>query len=392
LSARSILVVEDEENIRHTLRYNLVKEGYSVSEARTGPEALSEARRVRPDLILLDLMLPGLSGLEVCRILRQEMSTPILMLTAKGAELDKVVGLSLGADDYVTKPFSLSELMARITAILRRVELGRGPAEPDDVEELDGFSLDRGARIVRMHGEEVRLAPKEFDLLSHLLAHSGRVQSRERLIQAVWGTSYYGDRKTVDVHVRWIREKFEGFDSLPFRITTVFGVGYRLDRLERTPPGAAAGGDGSAQRTPPVSDPMPEVRAAGGVVWRPGPHGEREYAVVHRPRYDDWSLPKGKLEAGETLEAAALREVAEETGMQCRLGPHLRTLRYTDQKGRLKTADFYLMEAVGGEFTGGAEVDELRWLDAADALRLLTYERDRDLLAEVARDGPAPPA
>jgi DNA-binding response OmpR family regulator len=221
MSAKRILVVEDEENIRDTLRYNLVKEGYRVDEARTGPEALSEARRVRPDLILLDLMLPELSGLEVCRILRQEMTTPILVLTAKGAEVDKVVGLSIGADDYVTKPFSLSELLARSSAVAAA-----------EVEELGGFTLDRGARIVRMNGDEVRLAPKEFDLLSYLLAHPGRVQSRERLIQAVWGSNFFGDRKTVDVHVRWLREKFEGFAALPFRITTVFGVGYRLDRLE----------------------------------------------------------------------------------------------------------------------------------------------------------------
>ncbi|HEY0411497.1 MAG TPA: response regulator transcription factor [Candidatus Dormibacteraeota bacterium] len=239
MSAKRILVVEDEENIRDTLRYNLVKEGYRVDEARTGPEALSEARRVRPDLILLDLMLPELSGLEVCRILRQEMSTPILVLTAKGTEVDKVVGLSIGADDYVTKPFSLSELLARITAILRRVELSRGGAVASaEVEELGDFTLDRGARIVRMNGDEVRLAPKEFDLLSYLLAHPGRVQSRERLIQAVWGSNFFGDRKTVDVHVRWLREKFEGFAALPFRITTVFGVGYRLDRLaDVTAPG-----------------------------------------------------------------------------------------------------------------------------------------------------------
>jgi DNA-binding response OmpR family regulator len=147
--------------------------------------------------------------------------------------VDKVVGLSIGADDYVTKPFSLTELMARITAILRRVELSRGSAvTAAEVEELAGFTLDRGAHIVRMNGEEVRLAPKEFDLLSYLLAHPGRVQSRERLIQAVWGSNFFGDRKTVDVHVRWLREKFEGFGALPFRITTVFGVGYRLDRLE----------------------------------------------------------------------------------------------------------------------------------------------------------------
>jgi DNA-binding response OmpR family regulator len=241
VSARCILVVEDEENIRHTLRYNLAKEGYVVAEACTGPEALAEARRVRPDLVILDLMLPELSGLEVCRILRQEMSAPILMLTAKGSEVDKVVGLSLGADDYVTKPFSLSELMARITALLRRVELSRADAgtRHAELEEIGDFVLDRAARVARMADTEVRLAPKEFDLLSHLLAHPGRVQSRERLIQRVWGSGYNGDRKTVDVHVRWIREKFERFEALPFRITTVFGAGYRLDRLDR---GAAGRG------------------------------------------------------------------------------------------------------------------------------------------------------
>jgi DNA-binding response OmpR family regulator len=234
LMPKRILVVEDEANIRQTLRYNLVKEGYEVSEAATGPEALNEARRVRPDLILLDLMLPELSGLEVCRILRQEMSTPILMLTAKSAEIDKVVGLHVGADDYVTKPFSLTELMARINALLRRVELsGHRADQPSDVEELDGFRLDRGARTVHVGEEEVRLAPKEFDLLSFLLAHPNRVHSRESLIQQVWGSNFYGDRKTVDVHVRWLREKFERFEAIPFRITTVFAVGYRLDQMSR---------------------------------------------------------------------------------------------------------------------------------------------------------------
>jgi len=230
---KRILVVEDEPTIRETLRYNLVKEGYLVSEASTGTEALTEARRVRPDLILLDLMLPELSGLEVCRILRQEMPTPILMLTAKGTEVDKVVGLQIGADDYVTKPFSLSELMARITALLRRAEMTGGQQKQvAEVEVLGDFRLDRAARTVAVGGEEVRLAPKEFDLLSYLLAHPGRVQSRESLIQRVWGSNFFGDRKTVDVHVRWLREKFERFDQLPFRITTVFGVGYRLDVLE----------------------------------------------------------------------------------------------------------------------------------------------------------------
>src|SRR4030088_2183687 len=172
MSAKRILVVEDEENIRETLRYNLVKEGYRVDEARTGPEALTEARRVRPDLILLDLMLPELSGLEVCRILRQEMTTPILVLTAKGAEVDKVVGLSIGADDYVTKPFSLRELLARITALLRRVELsGKEVRKGKEIEVVGNFRMDRGARTVHVEGDEVRLAPKEFDLLSFLLAH-----------------------------------------------------------------------------------------------------------------------------------------------------------------------------------------------------------------------------
>src|SRR5258708_18276627 len=164
---KRILVVEDEENIRHTLRYNLIKEGFLVSEARTGPEALAEARRVRPDLILLDLMLPELSGLEVCRILRQEMTTPILIVTAKGAEIDKGVALQAGADDYITKPVSLRELLARITAMLRRVELsGKEVSKAREVEQVGGFRMDRGARTAHVEAEEVRLAPKEFDLLS----------------------------------------------------------------------------------------------------------------------------------------------------------------------------------------------------------------------------------
>ena len=230
---RSILVVEDEESIRETLRYNLSREGYAVHEAATGTEAVTAARRHKPDLIILDLMLPELSGLEVCRILRQEMTTPIIMLTAKGTELDKVVGLQVGADDYLTKPFSLNELLARVMAMLRRSELSpREQRETREIEELDGFRLDRGARTVTMDGEELHLAPKEFDLLSLLLLNAGRVMSRQAIIQRVWGSKFFGDHKTVDVHVRWLREKFERFPTLPFRITTVFGVGYRLDRAD----------------------------------------------------------------------------------------------------------------------------------------------------------------
>jgi two-component system response regulator RegX3 len=230
---KRILVVEDEENISQTLRYNLTREGYEVSEAATGTAAIELARQRRPDLILLDLMLPEMTGLEVCRVLRAEMSTPILMLTAKASELDKVVGLQVGADDYVTKPFSLNELLARVAAMLRRGELGTGPSQGSgEVEEFGGFRLDRAARTVRVGTDSVHLSPKEFDLLSLLLANAGRVLSRSTIIHRVWGSKFFGDHKTVDVHIRWLREKFERFSTLPFRITTVFGVGYRLDRLE----------------------------------------------------------------------------------------------------------------------------------------------------------------
>ncbi|MDQ6748243.1 MAG: response regulator transcription factor [Candidatus Dormibacteraeota bacterium] len=242
MSARRVLVVEDEETIRRTLRYNLEREGYTVLEARTGTEALQEARRNRPDLVILDLMLPELSGLEVCRVLRQETSTPILMLTAKSGETDKVVGLQIGADDYLTKPFSLPELLARVGALLRRS--GTPPSQQLNAPEVDAFGglrLDRPARTVHVNDEEVRLAPREFDLLSYLLANTGRVQSREVLIRQVWGNRFFGENKTVDVHIRWLREKFERFDRLPFRITTVFGVGYRLDRIDAAGPTAEAG-------------------------------------------------------------------------------------------------------------------------------------------------------
>ncbi len=184
-------------------------------------------------------MLPEMSGLEVCRVIRQEQSVPIIMLTAKGTELDKVVGLHVGADDYVTKPFSLNELLARISAALRRADMATKEQAADrEVEEIENFRIDRGARTVHVDGDELHLAPKEFDLLSLLLLNAGRVQSRQTIIQRIWGSRFFGDQKTVDVHVRWLREKFERFDRLPFRITTVFGVGYRIDRIDH----AANGG------------------------------------------------------------------------------------------------------------------------------------------------------
>jgi DNA-binding response OmpR family regulator len=232
VATKRILLVEDEEAIRETLRFNLAREGYQVSEAQNGIEALDKARELRPDLIVLDLMLPELGGLEVCRILRQEMTVPVLVLSARDTELDKIVGLRVGADDYMTKPFSLAELTARVMALLRRAQQNTPEAKGvPEVEELGEFKFDRGARAVHVGKQELRLSPKEFDLLSYLLAHAGRVHSREQLIRRVWGPKFFGERKTVDVHVRWLREKFEPFSSLPFRITTVYGVGYRLDRL-----------------------------------------------------------------------------------------------------------------------------------------------------------------
>ncbi|HVC42245.1 MAG TPA: response regulator transcription factor [Candidatus Saccharimonadales bacterium] len=235
MGAKHILVVEDEEVIRETLRFNLAREGYQVSLASNGIEALEKARELRPDLIVLDLMLPELGGLEVCRILRQETTTPVLVLSARDSELDKIVGLRVGADDYMTKPFSLAELTARVMALLRRAHPTAEDRGVVEVEELGDFRFDRGARSVRVGKEVLRLSPKEFDLLSFLLANPGRVHSREQLIRRVWGPKFFGERKTVDVHVRWLREKFESFDALPFRITTVYGVGYRLDRVLEQP-------------------------------------------------------------------------------------------------------------------------------------------------------------
>ncbi len=223
-----ILIVEDDEGIRETLKYNLIAAGYGVQEARDGTAGLRMARANKPDLVLLDLMLPGMSGLEVCRSLRRSTRVPIIIITAMDAEVDKIVGLELGADDYITKPFSVREVLARVTAVLRR---SRPEAQEGSIPDRDGagnFAIDRAARRVLVDGAEVRLTAREFNLLSYLFAHPGRVHSREVLLRQVWGFDFVGDRKTVDVHVRWLREKFAG--RVPFEIVTVRGVGYRLDR------------------------------------------------------------------------------------------------------------------------------------------------------------------
>ncbi len=225
-----ILVVDDEPNIVDTVQAYLEKEGYTVYTAMDGPSALKAARAFRPDLIVLDIMLPGMDGLEVLRRLRQESEVYVLMLTAKAEETDKVVGLSVGADDYLTKPFSPRELVARVKAILRRGR-GAGPGEP--VLAFRRLRIDPGARRVWKDDEAVELTPIEFDLLLALARHAGRVLSREQLIEQVWGYDYYGDERVVDVHIGRLRKKVEDDPSHPTLVVTVRGVGYRFED-ERT--------------------------------------------------------------------------------------------------------------------------------------------------------------
>jgi DNA-binding response OmpR family regulator len=234
-----VLVVEDETVLRETLQYNLVRQGYQVHTAPDGRSALEVARKERPDLILLDLMLPGLDGLEVCRILRQEMNIPILMLTAKAEEVDKVVGLEVGADDYITKPFSMRELLARVKAALRRVRLTReevtqvgqdasGAPQPAAITFGD-LTIDVGRGEVLRGGRALGLKPKEYELLLFLARHRGMVLSRDLILQRVWGWDFVGGSRTVDVHVRWLREKIEDDAARPTRIVTVRGMGYRFE-------------------------------------------------------------------------------------------------------------------------------------------------------------------
>ncbi len=222
-----ILVVEDEESYRDPLSYLLRKEGFDVSVAATGPEALDEFARGGADLVLLDLMLPGLSGIEVCRRLRQTSSVPVIMLTAKDSEIDKVVGLEIGADDYVTKPYSSRELLARIRAVLRR--RAEVPEQPDDgALEVGSVRLDPERHTVEIDGAPTAFPLKEFELLEYLMRNAGRVLTRGQLIDRVWGSDYVGDTKTLDVHVKRIRAKIEADPGNPVRLQTVRGLGYKL--------------------------------------------------------------------------------------------------------------------------------------------------------------------
>ncbi len=226
----TILVVEDDRNLLDTLKYTLQKEGYEIVTAVDGEEALEKARRDKPDLVILDVMLPKLSGFDVCRILRREMFTPILMLTAKVDEIDKVVGLEIGADDYLTKPFSLRELLARIRAMLRRSHMNAGLMSRQDITlKSKDISVSVDRHLVIRNGREVDLTPKEFDLLAFLVSNKGLVFSRDQLLEKVWGYDFAGDTRTVDVHVRWLREKLEDDPGNPKIIVTVRGVGYKVE-------------------------------------------------------------------------------------------------------------------------------------------------------------------
>lgn len=222
----TILLVEDDAVLSETLRYNLEREGHMVLGANDGVQALELARKEQPDLVLLDVMLPRLDGFSVCRILRTESAVPILMLTARQDEVDKIAGLELGADDYVIKPFSLGELLARVRAILRRGH--RDTSVQREVLQNGALRVDTGSRRVWRDGQEVALSAKEFDLLVCLMRNRGMALGRELLLERVWGYEFVGDSRTVDVHIRWLREKIERDPSQPEYVTTVRGIGYRF--------------------------------------------------------------------------------------------------------------------------------------------------------------------
>jgi DNA-binding response OmpR family regulator len=231
-----ILVVDDEISLQETLAYNLTREGYQVEVAGDGNQALHLARTSKPDLVILDVMLPGLDGFEVCRILRQEANIPVLMLTARDDEIDRVVGLEVGADDYLAKPFSMRELIARVKALLRRVRLIREDivtekqeADQPKLITFDNLGIDLTRREVKLDGKVLPLKPKEYELLLFMGQQKGRVLTRELILERVWGWGFVGDSRTVDVHIRWLREKIEPNPEMPQRIITVRGAGYRFE-------------------------------------------------------------------------------------------------------------------------------------------------------------------
>jgi two-component system response regulator RegX3 len=223
----TVLVVEDEESFVDALTIGLKREGFRVEVAVDGLDALSAFERVRPDVVLLDVMLPKLSGIDVCRRLRATSKVPIIMVTAKGAEIDTVVGLEVGADDYVTKPYRMRELVARIRAVLRRAPLDLSPTASAERFEVGDVTLDVETHEATLRGAPLSLPLKEFDLLALLLEGAGRVLTREVLIDRVWGSDYVGDTKTLDVHIKRLRAKIEDDPTVPSRIVTIRGVGYK---------------------------------------------------------------------------------------------------------------------------------------------------------------------
>ena len=227
--AATVLVIEDEETLLFTLAHNLKREGYHVLTAARGDDGLKLARESNPDLIVLDVMLPGIDGMQICRLLRRDMDVPIIMLTALGGESDRVAGLDVGADDYLAKPFGVRELMARIRAILRR----SGPRAQQDLGPTLVLSrdleVDRERREVHRGEKVLALKPKEFDLLLFFVQHPGRVFSREQILDEVWGYDFYGGPRTVDVHVRWLRQKIEEDAANPLRLRTIRGSGYLFE-------------------------------------------------------------------------------------------------------------------------------------------------------------------
>jgi two-component system alkaline phosphatase synthesis response regulator PhoP/two-component system response regulator ResD len=220
--ANTILVVDDEKNIVQLARLYLSNEGFRVEEAHNGKQAVEKSKAIRPDLIVLDLMMPEMDGLTACKEIRKTSSVPIIILTARNDDVDKIVGLEIGADDYVTKPFNPRELVARVKAVLRR---SQGRVETEAVLEVGDVRLDPARREVTMAGKQVALRAKEFDLLGAFMRHQGVVLDRERLLSIVWGQDFYGDTRTIDVHVAWLRDKLQGSTV---RVQTVWGVGYKL--------------------------------------------------------------------------------------------------------------------------------------------------------------------
>lgn len=228
-----ILIVEDDLTLQETLVYNLNRQGYDVETASDGNSAVEKVQQNPPDLILLDIMLPGMDGFEVCRIIRKNFTTPILMLTARDDEIDRVVGLEVGADDYLTKPFSMRELIARVKALFRRSHILQEDQQSQASQKkryvFNGLIIDQDRREISIDGKVVEFKPKEYELLIYFAQNKGHVLSREQILEKVWGWDYFGDSRTVDVHVRWLREKIEKDPANPQRILTVRSAGYRFD-------------------------------------------------------------------------------------------------------------------------------------------------------------------